>query len=176
MDIGQIIKLGRIKKGLKQKDIADAMGVSVSLISSWENNTRNPNADEIIKLANMLDVVSELFPGYAKKNSNNDIPLEKHGEIPTEEYRELSELIANEQRKREILLKKLHSASESERPALLQEIDKVEENIFVHRHVLQMEKNVAIVFDTLAKNGMNPKGIVLTDQFTRPPKQTPDKK
>lgn len=66
MNIGEKIRKGRIKKGLTQRQLSQLIGMSPSLVSGWENSTRIPTGEELIKLAEQLDIVSEFFPGYVK--------------------------------------------------------------------------------------------------------------
>ena len=69
MNIGEAIKKGRKRKKLNQKELASMMDVSCGTISHWEQNTRSPQAKDLIKLANMLDIVTDLFPGYMKSDT-----------------------------------------------------------------------------------------------------------
>jgi len=72
-DIGKTIKIARIKKGMSQKELAEAMGVDISAISLWEKNKRIPSGDLLIKLANELDIVEDFFPNYTRKIEDNTI-------------------------------------------------------------------------------------------------------
>ena len=48
------LKETREEKGISRKELADAMFVSVRLISYWENGKRECDFDTLIKLANYL--------------------------------------------------------------------------------------------------------------------------
>ncbi len=50
------IKQARIQKGLKIKEIAQKLNVDSSLISKFETGTRIPTREQIIKIANLLDL------------------------------------------------------------------------------------------------------------------------
>ena len=69
INIAEAIRKGRIKKGINQKELADLMKVRPSLISKWEQGYQTPRGDYLIRLANTLDIVFDLFPSYKKYNS-----------------------------------------------------------------------------------------------------------
>ncbi len=52
----EILLKQRIKKGLSQEEVATAIGVSQKSYSHYENGTRNPKIDKIIKLARLLEI------------------------------------------------------------------------------------------------------------------------
>lgn len=60
MQIGDIIKDLRINKNLTQKEVADKIGISRSVLSQYENNLVEPTAGVISKLA----VFFEVSAGY----------------------------------------------------------------------------------------------------------------
>lgn len=64
IDIGKIIRNGRIKKGLSQKQLANKLRVRPNQISKWEHNYQLPRSTDLIKLANELDIVYDIFPTY----------------------------------------------------------------------------------------------------------------
>ena len=51
MSIGLKLKELREKRNLRQQEVADAIGVSVSMISMYEGNKKNPGRDTLVKLA-----------------------------------------------------------------------------------------------------------------------------
>ncbi len=53
----------RIEKGLIQKDLAKATGLSQSAIAQWEGKKRVPNADAIIVLARYFGVTADYLLG-----------------------------------------------------------------------------------------------------------------
>ncbi len=58
------LKFFRNKKSLTQKNIANALGLSISTISKWESGISKPRADTLKKLADLLDcTVDELLKG-----------------------------------------------------------------------------------------------------------------
>ncbi|WP_112602804.1 helix-turn-helix domain-containing protein [Rhizobium sp. WW22] len=56
MSIGQELKAARVAKNLGQKDVAEALGVSVQAVSQWERNKTVPGAVNLVRLSQMLDI------------------------------------------------------------------------------------------------------------------------
>lgn len=56
MDIGKNIKRLREERKLTQEQVAEELGVSFQAVSSWERDEYKPDTDNLIKLAEMLDV------------------------------------------------------------------------------------------------------------------------
>ena len=56
---GQKIKRLRLAAGYTQQDVADAVGVTVRTIISWEQGVRVPGGDKIAKLAKALRVSAD---------------------------------------------------------------------------------------------------------------------
>ena len=66
----EILLKQRIKKGLSQEEVATAIGVSQKSYSHYENGTRNPKIDKIIKLAKLLEI--ELTFSTSSSNDQKD--------------------------------------------------------------------------------------------------------
>lgn len=63
-DIRRNIKAYRSFLGLKQKDVADKLGISVQSYIAWENNPEKLNLKKISLLANIFDCqVEDIFLG-----------------------------------------------------------------------------------------------------------------
>lgn len=56
---GQKIKRLRLAAGYTQQAVADAVGVTVRTIISWEQGVRVPGGDKIAKLAKALGVSAD---------------------------------------------------------------------------------------------------------------------
>ena len=68
-NIGDKIKQARIKKDLKQADLAKLIGVANTTISGWENGVSRPDVDMIEILCGALEVPAEYF--FDVKSSDN---------------------------------------------------------------------------------------------------------
>ena len=56
------LKVARVKKGLTQKELAELIGVSPSMINRIETGKQIPKVDILLKLAEILEVsVEELL-------------------------------------------------------------------------------------------------------------------
>lgn len=72
MDIGKTINIGLRKKGLSQVKLAKALGVSPPTVANWISNKRKPDAEKLLQIINLLDLVPEFFPEY-KEDTSDDI-------------------------------------------------------------------------------------------------------
>lgn len=69
MKVGEKIKKARLEKGLTQKEIAQKIGISQPTYTQWENGTRNPKRETLIKIATALDVpIALLYDDYVFKD------------------------------------------------------------------------------------------------------------
>lgn len=60
MTLSEQIKASREEKGMTQKEVADAMGISQQAYSQYESGKRNPKPETIIKIANALSLQDPL--------------------------------------------------------------------------------------------------------------------
>jgi transcriptional regulator with XRE-family HTH domain len=74
--IGDKIKEALFRKKMRQIDLARKIGKSPQQISDWIKGRKKPQVEDFIKLAQELDLISEIFPGYTKTGI-----IEKH-ELP----------------------------------------------------------------------------------------------
>ena len=64
MTIGKRIGMYRRQKGMRQDDLAQALGVTPQAVSKWENDQTYPDISLLPRLAKLLDVtVDELLSG-----------------------------------------------------------------------------------------------------------------
>ena len=62
IQIGNQIKKMRVEKGYSQKEMSKITGIPYSTYSNYENNNREPNAEQLKKIAKALDAsISELY-------------------------------------------------------------------------------------------------------------------
>ena len=54
VNLGNIIKMARIKKNLSQEELGKFLKVTGSLVSRWESNKRIPEVDTLYKLVYLL--------------------------------------------------------------------------------------------------------------------------
>ncbi len=68
IDIGNILKINRKKKGMTQEVLAEKLGLSMKYIQFIENNKRTPSLKIIFKIADIFETdACKLF--CFKKNS-----------------------------------------------------------------------------------------------------------
>lgn len=87
-DFSSILRKLRTEKGLLQKDIATAIGVSVQAYSLYERGLREPTVQTIKKIADVLDVTTDELLGI--ENTPTTIAAHFDGDEYTEE--ELEEI------------------------------------------------------------------------------------
>lgn len=63
---GDNIKRLRKNKGLKQQQIADEIGVNRGSYSNWEKGKREPSFENLVKLADLLEVSLDWLFGRDK--------------------------------------------------------------------------------------------------------------
>lgn len=67
MDLGDKLKDLRVCKKMTQKELSNRLGVSKSVISSYESGTRFPSYDVLIKIAQIFNVSTDYLLGLEKK-------------------------------------------------------------------------------------------------------------
>jgi transcriptional regulator with XRE-family HTH domain len=65
--IGDNIKKYREKKGLTQKQVAEAVGKTKNVVSNWEQGENKPDADTITLLCGLLGVDANTLMGWTNK-------------------------------------------------------------------------------------------------------------
>ena len=61
MSFGTQLRLARKRKGLTQKDLADAVGARHNTVSNWEAGRNRPDPDTVRLLCTLLEVDSNYF-------------------------------------------------------------------------------------------------------------------
>ena len=61
--IGKRVKELRIEKGLSQQELGTAIGVTKVSICGYENGTRLPNLEKLVKLADALETTTDFLLG-----------------------------------------------------------------------------------------------------------------
>ncbi len=78
----------RLDKNLRQEQVAKLIGVNKSAISTYENNTRQPSFDILVRLATLYRVSTDYLLGMTNMRS-----LDLSG-LSDEEVAAVSELVA----------------------------------------------------------------------------------
>ena len=90
MEIGEMIKTARIKKGLTMKDVAKYVGVSEAAVSKWESgHISTIKNDKLILLSQILDI-----PVLSLVMTEEDIAVRKInlGKTYNAKVREIAEI------------------------------------------------------------------------------------
>lgn len=71
--IGQNIRTLRIEKQYSQKKLAEILSVAQNTVSNWENGTREPDHETLIKLSEIFNISTDYLLGnseikYPEKN------------------------------------------------------------------------------------------------------------
>ena len=69
MDIGRAIKELRLKTGITQQELANALRVSVQTISRWENGVNAPDLAMLPQLAVYFKVTTDFLLGLERKDT-----------------------------------------------------------------------------------------------------------
>ena len=90
MELGNKIKMLRLKAGLTQEKLADELNVSFQTVSKWENNVCAPDISMLPKLSVFFGVtIDELFNlTSAQKISRIENMLDMEHEIPYNTFTE----------------------------------------------------------------------------------------
>lgn len=64
-EIGARFKLARMYRGLRQADLAEALGVHDITVSKWERGIQTPDADVIYRMCMLLGVSSDFLLGLS---------------------------------------------------------------------------------------------------------------
>lgn len=97
----------RQEKGLTQEQLGKIMNKDYSTIGKWENGSRSPIMEDVLKLADVLNVdIKDLIDKDYKNSSNKkfdelEILFDKNKDILTDDDKEYIKFII-EKRKKEI--------------------------------------------------------------------------
>lgn len=61
--MGERLKQLRIENGLKLKDVAAALNVTIRSINRYEDGTREPSIDMLVKFCKLYDVSADYLVG-----------------------------------------------------------------------------------------------------------------
>jgi len=60
------LRVQRAKKRVRQQDVADAVSIDQAALSQYENGTRVPNVETVIKLADYYGISLDTLAGRTK--------------------------------------------------------------------------------------------------------------
>ena len=91
LSMGQIIKDLRKNNGFTQEELAERLGVTYQAVSKWENDTGMPDISQVVPLASIFGVSTDVLFGIADTTENEEAwkivqhagSIEKYGEIET---------------------------------------------------------------------------------------------
>ncbi len=69
--LDQRIRQLRSERGINQKELGDAVGVSKQSVSNWENGNIMPSVDLLIRLADVFGVSTDYLLGRTEKRTIN---------------------------------------------------------------------------------------------------------
>lgn len=71
MSLGEVIKDARLKKNIKQAEIAKEVGITVQTYIKWEADETEPKASQVVKLGKVLDLsANEICAGKRSYKMN----------------------------------------------------------------------------------------------------------
>lgn len=68
--LGERLQQQRQLKNLSQKQVADAIHVSASIVSNYENGERTPSLEILVSLANLYNCSTDYLLGFEKQKSD----------------------------------------------------------------------------------------------------------
>ena len=72
MTMGQIIKKLRKGRGFTQEELAERIGVTYQAVSKWENDSGMPDISQIVPLATVFDVSTDVLFGIDRTTESED--------------------------------------------------------------------------------------------------------
>lgn len=102
------IKFIREQKGLTQENLANMIGKDYSTVGKWENGTRSPIMEDVLRIADILNIPVEnlLTKDLRIKNDNEQtqeynfgdvkVTLSKNGEITDKDMLEIQQFLLQE--------------------------------------------------------------------------------
>ncbi len=66
VEFGKMLKSLRIKAGLTQKQLAEKLGITSSVVSYYELSERNPSPEILVKLSHIFHVTTDYLLGIER--------------------------------------------------------------------------------------------------------------
>ncbi len=71
--MGQIIRRLRKERNMTQDELAEQLGVTFQAISKWENDTGMPDISQVIPLATVFNVSTDVLFGIYGRNDAEEV-------------------------------------------------------------------------------------------------------
>ena len=71
--IGQIIRKLRKERNLTQEELAEQLGVTFQAVSKWENDSGMPDISQVIPLATVFNVSTDVLFGIDGTSNANEV-------------------------------------------------------------------------------------------------------
>lgn len=71
--MGQIIKRLRKERNFTQEELAEQLNVSPQAVSKWENGTSMPDISQVLPIANVFGVSTDLLFGVSGKSGREEV-------------------------------------------------------------------------------------------------------
>lgn len=71
--MGQIIRRLRKERNLTQEDLAEQLGITFQAVSKWENNTGMPDISQVVPLAHLFGVSTDVLFGMFEENDTEEV-------------------------------------------------------------------------------------------------------
>lgn len=94
-DFKNVFKKLRIKNGYTQDTLAEALGLSRSTISMYENGNREPDFETLERIADLFNVDMDFLLGRTRKTTS----LKANYEATEPDYKDVESLIARNGKK-----------------------------------------------------------------------------
>lgn len=79
--IGDRIRYLRTINNMKQTELAEKVGMSVSTVRMWETNQRQPNNDCIRKIVNLFDTSPDFLYEHNEKTKTDETQIAFYNQI-----------------------------------------------------------------------------------------------
>lgn len=92
--MGQIIRRLRRERGFTQEELAEHIGVTFQAVSKWENDTGMPDISQIVPLASVFEVSTDVLFGLADTTEDEEAWEFVENAEKLKEYRNLDSYLA----------------------------------------------------------------------------------
>ncbi len=154
--IGKTIKDLRRKRGLTQEQLAEKIGVSAQAVSKWENESGMPDISQIVPLAHIFGVSTDLLLGTGNIKKQDDV-----GEILERAQKMITFPLSTEciRKKYEVLLEGLKIYPDN--PTLLIQTMETEITLAYPENSIYDKENAKDIYESCIKHA---RSVISFDQ------------